>query len=106
MLSKSQFVRGKQCHKSLWLYRHRSDLREVPNESQQVVFDSGTKVGELAQQLFPGGILVSSGSRLIKPESKAEKEFLNGMYVKGRRDIPSPFLRSVRTGLARNFIKR
>jgi hypothetical protein len=33
-------------------------LREVPNESEQVVFDSGTKVGELAQQLFPGGVLV------------------------------------------------
>lgn len=58
MLSKSQFIRGRQCHKSLWLYNHRRELRSVPSDSQQAVFDSGTDVGILAQQLFPGGIEV------------------------------------------------
>lgn len=56
MLSKSQFIRGRQCHKSLWLYHHRRDLCEEPDTSQQAGFDSGTDVGILAQQLFPGGI--------------------------------------------------
>lgn len=58
MLSKSQYIRGRQCHKSLWLYNHRRDLRSVPSASQQAVFDSGTDVGNLAQLLFPGGIEV------------------------------------------------
>jgi len=54
-LSKSQFIRGLQCQKSLWLYRNRPELRIKPDEAQQAIFDVGTNVGILAQQLFPGG---------------------------------------------------
>jgi len=54
-LSKSQFIRGLQCNKSLWLYRHRPELRTEPDEALQALFDSGTDVGVLAQGLFPGG---------------------------------------------------
>jgi hypothetical protein len=54
-LSKSQFIRGLQCHKSLWLYKHKPELRREPDAGQQALFDSGTEVGILAQQLFPGG---------------------------------------------------
>jgi len=54
-LSKSQFIRGLQCHKSLWLYKNRPDLREEPDASMQALFNEGTRVGELAQELFPGG---------------------------------------------------
>ena len=55
MLSKSQYIRGLQCHKSLWLYKHRADLREQPNAQTQSRFEVGHTVGELACQLFPGG---------------------------------------------------
>ncbi len=54
-LSKSQYLRGLQCHKKLWLYRNRKDLLEEPDAAQQALFDTGTDVGLLAQQLFPGG---------------------------------------------------
>lgn len=54
-LSKSQFIRGLQCPKSLWLYKYQSELRQEPDESQQALFEAGTNVGLLAQQLFPGG---------------------------------------------------
>ncbi|QPJ62379.1 MAG: hypothetical protein G3M70_11070 [Candidatus Nitronauta litoralis] len=54
-LSKSQYLRGLQCHKKLWLYRNRKDLLEEPDAAQQALFDTGTAVGLLAQQLFPGG---------------------------------------------------
>lgn len=57
-LSKSQFIRGLQCHKSLWLYKHSPELRAEPDESTQAVFDSGTEVGLLARELFPGGELI------------------------------------------------
>lgn len=58
MLSKSQFIRGRQCHKSLWLYNHRPELREKPRGTQQALFDSGTDVGVLAQKLFSDGLAI------------------------------------------------
>lgn len=54
-LSKSQFIRGLQCMKSLWLLKNRPEFRTPPDEAQQMIFDTGTDVGVLAQQLFPGG---------------------------------------------------
>jgi len=54
-LSKSQYIRGLQCVKSLWLFKNKPDLRSRPDETQQTIFDTGTHVGVLAQQLFPGG---------------------------------------------------
>jgi len=54
-LSKSQFIRGLQCQKSLWLYQNNPELRTEPGASQQAIFDQGHEVGLLAQKLFPGG---------------------------------------------------
>ena len=56
VLSKSTFMRGCQCVKSLYLYKHHYKLRDAISEQQQAIFDRGTSVGELAQQLFPGGV--------------------------------------------------
>ena len=58
MLSKTQFIRGLQCHKSLWLYRHRPEVRSAPSPFLQAIFDRGTDYGILAHQLFPGGVEV------------------------------------------------
>jgi hypothetical protein len=54
-LSKSQFIRGLQCMKSLWLLKNKPELRTLPDEAQQKIFDTGKDVGILAQQLYPGG---------------------------------------------------
>lgn len=67
MLSKSQFIRGLQCHKSLWLYRNRPELREV-SEAQEATFASGTEVGQFAQELFPGGIEIPYGELSLKEQ--------------------------------------
>jgi hypothetical protein len=56
MLSKSQYVRGLQCYKSLWLYKNRPDLIQNPDILEESLFKTGHTVGELACQLFPGGI--------------------------------------------------
>ena len=56
ILSKSTFLRGLQCEKSLWLYKHRYDLKDEITPQQQAIFSQGTKVGVLAQELFPGGV--------------------------------------------------
>ena len=57
-LSKSQYMRGLQCSKALWLFKYRKDLMAEPDARRQHLFDTGHRVGELAQQLFPGGVEV------------------------------------------------
>lgn len=56
LLSKSTYIRGRQCPKALWLYKHRRDLMAPVDAATQAIFDTGTVVGELAQQLYPGGV--------------------------------------------------
>ena len=57
-LSKSRFLAGLQCLKRLYLESYHRDLADEVAPSQQAIFDSGTAVGELARQRFPGGRLV------------------------------------------------
>jgi hypothetical protein len=55
-ISKSSFLRGVQCEKSLYLHLHHPELRDEISETQEAIFTRGTGIGILAQQLFPGGI--------------------------------------------------
>ncbi len=59
LLSKSSFLKGIQCEKQLYLYKHHYDWRDEVSEAQQAIFDRGTNVGKLAQDLFPGGVDVA-----------------------------------------------
>lgn len=56
-MSKSLFMMGKQCPKALWLRRNRPELMEQ-DEGLAAVFQNGHDVGALAQELFPGGVMV------------------------------------------------
>ncbi|MEI7474808.1 MAG: DUF2779 domain-containing protein [bacterium] len=56
ILSKSTFMKGCQCPKALWLYKHQPELRTEVSDQQQAIFDQGTNVGKLAEQLFPDGV--------------------------------------------------
>lgn len=60
-LSKSTFIRGVQCLKSLYLNKKRPFLRDRLPVERLIVFRRGHNVGELARQLFPGGIDTSPG---------------------------------------------
>jgi hypothetical protein len=64
-LSKSQFLKGQQCHKRLWLSKHRPGLRREPNHTAEFLFSEGHIVGKLAQQLHPGGIDINEGNPSI-----------------------------------------
>jgi hypothetical protein len=57
-LSKSLFVRGRQCHKSLYLQKYRPELKDEVSEETQRRLEIGNNTGSLAQQLFPGGVIV------------------------------------------------
>ena len=54
-LSKSQYVRGLQCHKALWLYKHKREAMTPVSAQQEFIFAGGHRIGKLAQELFPGG---------------------------------------------------
>lgn len=55
-LSKSAFIRGLQCPKSLYLHKYHSEFRDELSEEQLARFRQGTEAGKKAQELFPGGI--------------------------------------------------
>lgn len=57
-LSKSRYVKGRQCLRRIWLWNYRRDLAEAPSATQERIFEQGHEVGTLAHQLFPGGVLV------------------------------------------------
>jgi len=78
-LSKSQYIRGMQCHKSLYLYKYHPELRDEISEAQQAIFSSGTDVGILAQDLFPGGVEVPFDGLSVKQQvAMTQKEIEAG----------------------------
>jgi len=68
-LSKSTFIRGLQCEKSLYLYKHNYRLKDPTPPSLQTVFDQGTNIGLLAQDLFPNGADASPENHFKMVES-------------------------------------
>jgi len=58
-LSKSRYMAGLQCPKILWLGINKPDIAAAPDRATQRVFDIGHRVGEYAQELFPGGVLIA-----------------------------------------------
>jgi len=76
-LSKSLYIKGLQCHKALWLQKYKPELKDEVPESLQAVFDSGTNVGILAQELFPGGLLVPYEGLTHQEQIEATRKAIN-----------------------------
>ena len=62
ILSKSTYIKGEQCEKSLYLYKKRPFLRDKLSLEKRAKFKRGTDVGILAQKRFPDGINMSPAS--------------------------------------------
>jgi len=79
VLSKSTFIKGVQCTKALYLNKHHKEFKEEPDAAQMAIFAQGTSVGELAQQLFPGGVDCSPESyynfqeAVVRTQAEIEK---------------------------------
>ncbi len=56
MLSKTLYMRGLQCPKSLWLDRKQPEVRTPPPPDLIARWEAGNEVGLYAQLLFPGGV--------------------------------------------------
>ncbi len=77
MLSKSQYTKYLQCPKLFWLYRKRKEKITPPNTQQQHIFDTGTRVGELACGLFPDGVEVPFDIQNIVGMAQKTKDLIN-----------------------------
>jgi hypothetical protein len=83
ILSKSTFIRGLQCEKSLYLYKHHYNLKDETPAQLQAIFNQGTNVGILAQELFPNGVDASPSSHFKMQESV----FKTDEFIKKGRSI-------------------
>ena len=58
-LSKSRYCTGLQCPRQLWWRTHEPAAPELtPDAAQQAIFDTGSRVGEVARNHVPGGVLI------------------------------------------------
>ena len=79
-LSKSLFMRGLQCPKSLYLNRYHPELRDEISASQERVFQSGTDVGTLARDVYQGGVEIPFAGLTVRQQlQRTAAEITRGM---------------------------
>ena len=78
ILSKSQYLTGLQCPKALWLLKNSPHLKKGPSITQQLLFNEGREVEEVARELFPGGVEVKYGEENLKNQIMETQELING----------------------------
>jgi hypothetical protein len=76
MFSKSQYVKYKNCHKWLWLYKNKHDIMNVPDNNQKRQLDVGKQIGELARKKFTNGVLVKESPIEIAKTVETTKKLL------------------------------
>lgn len=79
-LSKSKLLSSLQCSKRLWLEANRRDLLEISAATEQI-FAIGHKVGDVARQLVPGGVLIGSDDNLKQALSETQAQIESGTKV-------------------------
>ena len=80
-LSKSLYIRGLQCEKSLWLKKKKPEVLQAPDDGAQAVFYTGTSVGELACELFSGGERIKYTGDFNAQIAKTKELIENGAKV-------------------------
>jgi len=88
VLSKSSFIRGLQCHKSLYLNKYHQDVKDPLSAEQQQRFKRGHNVGDMAQDLFPGGVMAKDEkmfqvNRVIAKTKELIENGVNIIYEAG-----------------------
>ena len=63
-ISKSDYVLGVKCPNAIWFKKLRKDIAP---EMDTAVLERGTEIGELAQNKFPNGVLITE-----KPRGRTE----------------------------------
>lgn len=76
-LSKTLILKGLQCPRALWLTRNPPAFEFPPQPELEAKFRAGTEVGQLAQQLFPGGIEVPYEGLSVPAQLARTRELIN-----------------------------
>ena len=71
-LTKSKYLSGVQCHKRLWYEENQPERAADISISQRRIFDQSKKVGILARNHFPEGILINAADPLNSIEQTKE----------------------------------
>ena len=84
-LSKSTYIKGLQCEKSMYLNKYHPELRDKISASKERVFTTGHEAGELAQNLFAGGVdcgfeVTRSGQKSVELTTNAIEEGRDIIY--------------------------
>jgi len=79
-LSKTQFIRGLQCLKSLYLFKHHPELISKISDTRETLFQSGKDVGFIARELFPNGVEIKyNGASLFNQVEKTRSAIKKGV---------------------------
>ncbi|RAP34224.1 DUF2779 domain-containing protein [Candidatus Marinamargulisbacteria bacterium SCGC AG-439-L15] len=76
-MSKSQYVRGVQCVKSLWLFKHKKSVLSPIDASKQALFDQGHAVGKLAQTIYPNGKEIAYDTKPFSRKFSLTWDYIN-----------------------------
>ena len=74
-LSKSKYCRAKQCNKMLWLDKNKPE--EATQLNKDSIFETGTRVGELAKNYFGRYVDIEFNKDLSKMIEQTKKELNN-----------------------------
>lgn len=81
-ISKSRYLKGLQCRKLLWLAVHEPEAEELkPDIMAEHRFATGRKVGALARDRFPGGVLVENTNDFQKWLKATSDAIRDGEHV-------------------------
>lgn len=70
-LSKTKYLDGVKCPKLLWYEYNKTEAVPKPDAVTQAIFDQGTRVGEIAQKLYPNGIKIEREQMPEKTHAKS-----------------------------------
>ena len=75
-LSKSRFLAGLQCPLRLWTLCREPEKASLPSAFQKALFETGKKVGALARQRYPGGVLINNTHRRYEEAVRSTRRVL------------------------------
>jgi hypothetical protein len=81
LLSKSRYMAGLQCVKRLYIESYDADFATPSGPGREALFAAGTTAGMLAQQLYPGGVLVDEDYRHHREATTRTKALLRDATI-------------------------
>ena len=76
-LSKSLYIKGLQCQKTLWLEKHNKAVLTPPGTDAMATIEEGNVVGSLACALFPGGRKITTKGISLSQKVVLTQKWIN-----------------------------